>query len=93
MAHLFTADNIISFIVLVILEIVLGIDNVIFVSILIGRVEKPLQKRARLIWMIAGMIVRSIMLLGLTWLLAQKGKYIILREIGNKRSTSRQNAF
>ncbi len=77
MAHLFTVDNIISFIVLVILEIVLGIDNVIFVSILIGRVEKPLQKRARVIWMIGGMIVRSIMLLGLTWLLAQKGKYII----------------
>ncbi len=77
MAHLFTADNIVSFFVLVILEIVLGIDNVIFVSILISRVEKPLQKRARLIWMIAGIIVRSIMLMGLTWLLSQKGNYII----------------
>ena len=77
MSHLFTADNIVSFFVLVVLEIVLGIDNVIFVSILIGRVEKSLQKRARLIWMIAGMIVRSIMLLGLTWLLSQKGNYII----------------
>lgn len=77
MSHLFTADNIVSFFVLVILEIVLGIDNVIFVSILIGRVEKPLQKRARLIWMIAGIIVRSIMLLGLTWLMGQKGNYII----------------
>ena len=77
MAQLFTADNIVSFFVLVVLEIVLGIDNVIFVSILISRVEKPLQKRARLIWMIAGIIVRSIMLLGLTWLLSQKGHYII----------------
>lgn len=80
MEHLFSIDNIISFFVLVVLEIVLGIDNVIFVSILIGRVEKALQKRARVIWMIAGMIVRSIMLLGLTWLLAQKGKYIIPEE-------------
>ena len=77
MASLFTADNIISFFVLVILEIVLGIDNVIFVSILISRVEKPLQKRARFIWMVAGIIVRSIMLMGLTWLLSQKGNYII----------------
>ncbi len=77
MQHLFTADNIISFVVLVILEIVLGIDNVIFVSIIISRVAQPLQKRARLVWMIAGMIVRSILLLGLSWLLAQKGKYII----------------
>lgn len=77
MQHLFTADNIVSFFVLVILEIVLGIDNVIFVSIIISRVEKASQKRARLVWMIAGIIVRSILLLGLSWLLAQKGKYII----------------
>lgn len=77
MQHLFTTDNIVSFFVLIILEIVLGIDNVIFVSIIISRVEKAAQKRARLVWMIAGIIVRSILLLGLTWLLAQKGKYII----------------
>ena len=77
MHDLFSAESIISFFVLVILEIVLGIDNVIFVSIIISRVEKSLQKRARLIWMIAGMIVRSLLLLALSWLLTQKGKYII----------------
>ena len=77
MSYLFTTDSIVSFFVLVVLEIVLGVDNVIFVSILISRVEKPLQKRARLIWMIAGIIVRSLLLLALTWLLAQKGNYII----------------
>lgn len=36
MDNLFTADNIVSFFVLVVLEIVLGIDNVIFVSIIIA---------------------------------------------------------
>ncbi len=77
MHDLFSAESIVSFFVLVILEIVLGIDNVIFVSIIIGRVEKSMQKRARIIWMIAGMIVRSLLLLALSWLLAQKGKYII----------------
>jgi predicted tellurium resistance membrane protein TerC len=50
---------------------------VIFVSIIISRLQQPVQRKARLVWMIAGMIVRSILLLGLTWLLAQKGKYII----------------
>lgn len=74
MDHLFTSESIISFFVLVILEIVLGIDNVIFVSIIISRLEKQYHKKARIIWMIAGMIVRSILLLGLTWLLGQKGK-------------------
>jgi predicted tellurium resistance membrane protein TerC len=76
MDYLFTSENIISFIILVILEIVLGIDNVIFVSIIINQLEKKNEKRARRAWMINGIIVRSILLLGLGWLLSQKGKYL-----------------
>lgn len=74
MEHLFTADNIISFIVLVVLEIVLGIDNVIFVSIILNRLPQALQKKGRLIWMITGIAVRSLLLFALQWLLGQKGK-------------------
>ncbi len=78
MAELFTSESIISFIVLAILEIVLGIDNVIFVSIILNRLkDRKQQKRARRIWMITGIISRSLLLLGLGWLLSQKGKYII----------------
>src|SRR5690242_2977130 len=77
MDSLYTIDNIVSFFVLVILEIVLGIDNVIFVSIIISRIQRAQQRKARFVWMIGGIIVRSILLFGLTWLLAQKGKYII----------------
>ena len=73
MDHLFTTDNIISFIVLVILEVVLGIDNVIFVSIILNRLPKALQKKGRVIWMITGIAVRSFLLFGLQWLLGQKG--------------------
>jgi predicted tellurium resistance membrane protein TerC len=40
MTSLFTADSLISLITLALLEIVLGIDNVIFVSILMGRLDK-----------------------------------------------------
>lgn len=74
MNYLFTTESLISFIVLVILEVVLGIDNVIFVSIIINRLPEALHKKARLFWVVAGSIVRSCLLLGLTWLLAQKGK-------------------
>jgi len=74
MSYLFTSESIISFLILVILEIVLGIDNVIFVSIIINRLPADKHKKARLFWVIQGMIVRSIMLLGLGWLLLQKGK-------------------
>jgi len=78
MEHLFTSESIISFFILVVLEIVLGIDNVIFVSIILNRLKKEKdQKRARRIWMITGILSRSLLLLGLGWLLSQKGKYII----------------
>ena len=43
MEYLFTSENIISFFILVILEIVLGIDNVIFVSIIINQLEESEQ--------------------------------------------------
>src|SRR6478672_4312344 len=74
MENLFTSEGLISFLVLVILEIVLGIDNVIFVSIIMNRMQKSVQKKARTLWMIFGIIMRSILLFGLTWLLSQKGK-------------------
>jgi predicted tellurium resistance membrane protein TerC len=77
MEHLFTTESIISFLILFILEVVLGIDNVIFVSIIINRLQEKNKKKARRAWMITGIIVRSFLLMGLSWLLAQKGKYII----------------
>jgi predicted tellurium resistance membrane protein TerC len=77
MEHLLTSESIISFFVLVILEVVLGIENVIFVSIIMNRLTTMAdQKKARLIWMITGIISRSLMLMGLGWLLSQKGKAV-----------------
>ncbi|MFT4024282.1 MAG: hypothetical protein QM664_10920 [Flavihumibacter sp.] len=77
MEHLFTSESIISFLILVILEIVLGIDNVIFVSIIMNRLPQAAdQRKARRFWMISGIIMRSLMLLGLSWLMAQKGKAV-----------------
>ena len=75
MEHLLTSESLISFVVLVILEIVLGIDNVIFVSIILNRLpDKDQRKKGRRFWMISGIIVRSLLLFGLSWLLAQKGR-------------------
>jgi predicted tellurium resistance membrane protein TerC len=77
MEHLFTSESIISFFILVVLEVVLGIDNVIFVSIIMNRLPQKDENRARRFWMITGIISRSLLLMGLGWLLSQKGKYII----------------
>jgi predicted tellurium resistance membrane protein TerC len=70
MLEFFTADTLVSLITLTLLEVVLGIDNVIFVSILMGKLDDKQKLSARRIWMIAGIIVRSLMLLGLGWLVA-----------------------
>ncbi|MBS1616852.1 MAG: TerC family protein [Bacteroidetes bacterium] len=74
MQELFSAPSLISFFTLALLEIILGIDNVIFVSIIMGRMPSEQRKRARLLWMIFGIITRTLLLIALGWLLAQKGK-------------------
>jgi predicted tellurium resistance membrane protein TerC len=48
--------------------VVLGIDNVIFVSIVMGRLRQEQQNRARKLWMIMGIAVRILLLIGLGWL-------------------------
>ncbi|MFN2458394.1 MAG: TerC family protein [Chitinophagaceae bacterium] len=74
MESLFTADNLVSLVTLALLEIILGIDNVIFVSIIMGRLHKSKQLNARRWWMITGISVRVVLLFCLSWLIAQKGK-------------------
>lgn len=74
MESLFTVDNVVSLFTLALLEVILGIDNVIFVSIIMGRLHKSRQLNARRIWMITGITVRVILLFCLSWLVAQKGK-------------------
>lgn len=68
MEYLLTSDALISLFTLTLLEIVLGVDNVIFVSIIMGRLDAVKQKAARKIWMVTGIIVRVFLLLSLTWL-------------------------
>ncbi|MBS1771210.1 MAG: TerC family protein [Bacteroidetes bacterium] len=74
MHELFSVDGLISLVTLALLEIILGVDNVIFVSIIMGRMPKDQQLNARRVWMFAGIGVRIILLLGLSWLVTQKGK-------------------
>ncbi|MBL7766315.1 MAG: TerC family protein [Chitinophagaceae bacterium] len=68
MEYLFSIDTLISLLTLTLLEIVLGVDNVIFVSIIMGRLEEAKQKTARKLWMLTGISVRVILLLCLSWL-------------------------
>jgi len=59
----------ISFFTLALLEIVLGIDNIIFISILAGKLPEHQQANARRLGLIAALVARIILLLGLTWVM------------------------
>lgn len=67
-----TNDALISLGVLTILEVVLGIDNIIFVSILANKLPKAKQKQGRQIGLFLGMIIRIFMLMGIDWVRKQE---------------------
>lgn len=58
-----------AFITLTAMEIVLGIDNIIFLAILVGRLPREQQKKARFIGLSLAMGTRILLLLSLTWLM------------------------
>jgi predicted tellurium resistance membrane protein TerC len=64
-----TADGLIAFFTLTFLEVVLGVDNVIFISILVGKLPKEQQQRGRTIGLGAAMGMRILLLLSLTWIM------------------------
>jgi predicted tellurium resistance membrane protein TerC len=61
-------ELIVALVTLTILEIILGVDNVIFVSILSGKLPKAQQKRARRIGMLAAMLMRIALLFTINWI-------------------------
>jgi predicted tellurium resistance membrane protein TerC len=54
---------------LLLLEIVLGIDNVVFISILAGKLPVDQRKRARLVGLSLALITRILLLLTITWIM------------------------
>jgi predicted tellurium resistance membrane protein TerC len=67
---LFTADNLAALLTLTGLEIVLGIDNIIFIAILVGRLPAAQRDRARIIGLAAAMLMRIALLLCITWVMS-----------------------
>ena len=58
----------IGFLTLAVLEIVLGIDNVVFISILAGKLPPGQQDRARKLGLGLAMLMRIALLLSLSWI-------------------------
>ena len=67
--QIFTTENAIALLTLTILEIVLGIDNIVFISILSDRLPKEQQSKGRRAGLALAMITRILLLLSLNWII------------------------
>lgn len=76
MADLFTAQNLIAFLTLLALETVLGIDNVIFISILSGKLPEKDQAKGRQLGIGFAVISRILLLLAITWVQRLEGTHL-----------------
>ena len=63
----FQLETYIALFTLTIIEIILGIDNIIFISIITNKVNKVDRHKARVIGLLLALVLRIIMLFGLTW--------------------------
>jgi predicted tellurium resistance membrane protein TerC len=70
MQHIFTPDGIVSLLTLTFLEIVLGIDNIIFISIAANKLKAADQPKARNIGLLLAMAFRIILLFGISFIMA-----------------------
>ncbi|HKZ44163.1 MAG TPA: TerC family protein [Anaerolineales bacterium] len=69
MAALFTVENLVALLTLTALEIVLGIDNIVFISIMADRLPHSQQSKARVTGLAIAMITRILLLLSLSWII------------------------
>jgi predicted tellurium resistance membrane protein TerC len=72
----------ISLITLSVLEIVLGIDNIIFISILAGKLPETQQRKARQLGLALAMITRVLLLLSLSWMMTLTTPFNMAHLIG-----------
>src|SRR6202050_5325055 len=63
------------------LEIVLGIDNVIFLSVIVSRIPQPQAKRARQIGLALALVLRIVLLSLLVWLIGLTQAVLIVKGI------------
>ena len=78
MEALLSTEGIVSLLTLTFLEIVLGIDNIVFISITAGRLPVQDQKKARNLGILLALLVRIALLFGVSWIIGLKDPFISL---------------
>ena len=70
MNELMTSENLLAFATLFMLELVLGIDNIIFISIISSKLPENLRNRARTVGLSLAVITRILLLMSISWVIS-----------------------
>ena len=82
MAWITSPESWIALATLIVLELVLGVDNIIFISILAGKLPKNDQPRARTTGIMLAVITRIMLLLSLSWIISLEEPFFYLFGVG-----------
>jgi len=86
--HLLTLETLFAFLTLSFLEIVLGIDNIIFISILTNKLPEDIRPKARTMGIGLALVFRILMLLSITWIIGMTEPFVHILGYGiNGRDT------
>jgi predicted tellurium resistance membrane protein TerC len=82
MPDLLTSENLVALLTLTLLEIVLGIDNVIFISILAAKLPEEERRKARLFGLGLALGARVLLLLSISWVMRLKDDLFSVAGLG-----------
>lgn len=81
MEFFFDGQTIVAFLTLALLEIVLGIDNIIFISIIANRLPEEMRNQVRRFGLLFALITRILLLLSLSWVMGlTKPLFTVMQE-------------
>lgn len=75
-------DIVVPLVALTAMEIVLGIDNIVFIAILVGRLPEQLRAKARFIGLTLALVARILLLFSLSWILGLTEPLFALQSLG-----------
>ena len=80
METIFTSENLVAFVTLAALEVVLGIDNIVFISILTSKLREAQRPLARRLGLLVALVSRILLLLSLTWVMSLTDHLFTVRD-------------
>ena len=86
LAALLTWENAVALLTLSAMEIVLGIDNIVFITILVGKLPEHQRSKVRITGLVLALVMRIALLFGLKWIMGLTAPLftVLDREVSGK---------